>query len=69
METQEIEIWVAINHDGEINIDTDCAEDAANSLSGMTRVFHLKLTVPLPKATELTGTLPDTDAPMTLTVA
>ena len=68
VETQDIEVWFAINSDGDVDFNFDCAEDAANNVGGIVRVFHLKLTVPLPVVPTLTATLPDTDAPLTLKV-
>jgi len=68
-ETKEIEFWIAIDADGEFCVDTDCAEDAANGIGGITRVFAFKVTLPLPKPTEVAVAVPDTDQPVNVTVS
>lgn len=69
----EIELFIAINEEGEFKVSTDSAQDAVEELNGEAysnaiRTFALKLNVPLPKVAEVAGTLPDTDGPVTLTI-
>jgi hypothetical protein len=74
--TTEIEIFVMIDQDGDYVIAKDAddlgsryEEEIHSSPPNATRVFALKLTVPMPKATVVTATLPDTDGPVTVTVS
>lgn len=72
--TAEIEVWVVVDSDGVygVGIDQDVAQtDFDNSDgSGPTRLIRLKLTVPLPKVIEVTGTVPNEDGgEVKLTVA
>lgn len=70
----EIEISFVIDADGDYAIGKDL-DDALETYaqdvggSGLTRTYTLKLHVPLPKPTEVTGTLPDTEGEATLTIA
>ena len=61
----EIEVWVLINEAGEYEV--ACNQDDVESLfagniggCGAQRLVCLKLKVPAPKTTVLTGTVPDT---------
>lgn len=69
----EIELHIAIDADGNWNVNADSIEDAVNELTGSNncqaiRTYSIKLNVPLPKVVELAATLPDTDGPVTLTI-
>lgn len=69
----EIEFHIAINAEGEFRISTDTPDEAINDLNGdadseAVRTYSIKLNVPLPKVATVTGTLPDTDGPVTLTI-
>jgi hypothetical protein len=75
-DTKEIELHVMIDGDGDFVVDTDPDnlgsryEDEVNSTPpNISRVFSFKLTVPLPKATVVQATIPDTDGPVTVTVS
>lgn len=70
----EIEFYLAIDNNGEFVISTDDAETANEELrsgvnSEAVKVVKITLNVPLPKVVEVAGTLPDTDGPVTLTIA
>lgn len=70
----EIEFWIAINNHGDFAITVECAEEASEEItrdytSAAVRVMHCKLSVPLPKMIEVTGTVPETDGPVTITIA
>ena len=70
----EIEISFVIDEDGDYAIGKDleaAAEAYADDVNGsaLRRAYTLKLHVPLPKPTEVTGALPDTEGEVTLTIA
>ena len=74
--TREIEIFVFIDQDGDFVVDTDpdnigsrYVDEISDAVPNATRTFHLKLTLPLPKATVVSATIPDTDAQITVTVS
>lgn len=67
--TNEIEFWIALDADGEFYIDTDAPEDAADNVGSVCRVFAFKMKLPMPKITEASVEVPDTDQPVTVTVA
>ena len=74
MELHEIEIWIAVNNDGDFVVNVDCAEDALSDLHSThtneaARVYAMKVKVPLPKVIEVQATIPETDGPVTVTVA
>lgn len=73
-ETLEVEFWIAVDDEGNIAVSADGPMEANDELIGnnnclTSRVFAMKLTLPTPKVVEVTATLPDTDGPITVTVA
>ncbi len=74
--TQEIEVHVMIDGDGDYVVDKDpdnlgsrYEEEISSTPPNVSRVFSLKLIVPLPKPTVVQATIPDTDGPVTVTVS
>ncbi len=71
----EIEISFVIDGDGDYAIGKDLEAafeayaDEFTDGSALTRAYTLKLHVPLPKPTEVSGALPDTEGEATLTIA
>lgn len=75
-ETKEIEFFVMIDEQGEFVVDQDAdnvmtkyRDEVAECGPETSRVFHLKLTLPLPKPTVVQGTIPDTDGPINITIS
>lgn len=68
-ETMEIEFWIAVNTDGEHHIDCDSAQDAADGVGGINRVYAMKLTLPVPRVTEVAAEIPDTDGTVNVIVS
>lgn len=70
--TAEIEVYVAVNEDGEYEVGTDEHEAGerldSNSGGYQRQVFALKLTVPLPKPVEVSATLPEREAQLSLEI-
>ncbi len=76
MQTTEIEISILVDDCGNVVVDTDPDnlgqryEDEVGSAPNNSRVFTLKLTVPLPKATVLAAVLPDKgEDPVNITIS
>jgi hypothetical protein len=69
--TAEIEVFVAVNEDGEYEVGVD-ENEAGERLDGIggyqRRVFALKLTVPLPKPAEVSATLPEREGQLSLAI-
>ncbi len=75
-ETKEIEFFVMIDEHGEFVLDADpdnvmtrYRDEIAESGPEASRVFHLKLTLPLPKPTVVQGIIADTDGPINIAVS
>lgn len=75
-DTKEIEFYIMIDQDGDFVVDSDAdnlgqryEDELTSTPPNGSRVFHLKLTVPLPKPTVVSATIPDTDGEVTVTVA
>lgn len=71
--TTEVEFWIAVDDDGNFAVHVDGPQEANEELINgnnchATRVFAMKLNLPLPKVVEVAATLPDTDGPVTVTV-
>ena len=68
----EIELWVAVNEDGDCEADTDegtAHERLIENYGGYnTRMIKLTLKVPLPKVTEATIEVPEEGGTATVTV-
>lgn len=71
----EVTVWVAYNTDGDSFASNDGASEALEGLNdnyGIAdgcRVVEMNLTVPAIKPVAVSGTVPDTDGPVTLTIA
>jgi hypothetical protein len=62
-----IDIWLAINEDGDCHVTTESAGDALNELvsdvqSVATRVIQISVTMPKPTVTKVNIDVPETDA-------
>lgn len=73
-ETLEVEFWIAVDDEGNFVVTDLGAQEANDQLVNgyscqATRVFAMTLNVPKPKVIAVTATLPDTDGPITVTVA
>ncbi len=73
-EKHEIQFWIAINETGDFVVNTDGASDALSDLESSytneaTRVYEMNVSLPLPKVIEVKAELPETDGPVTVTVA
>jgi hypothetical protein len=70
--TAEIEVFVAVNEDGEyeVGIDENEAGERLDENQGgyQRRVFALKLTVPLPKPAEVSAVLPEREGQLSLEI-
>lgn len=76
MDMTEIEFFVMVNADGEYVVHREESElgdqwdsDIGGSAPINTRTYAIKLAVPVPKVIEVSATLPNTDGPVTVTVA
>lgn len=77
METTEIEFSILIDQDGDFVIAKDVDElgdlyenDISSTAPSRSRTLTFKLTVPLPRATEITATVPDKgDEPVNIEIS
>lgn len=72
----EIEVFLMIDRDGDYVVARDPDElgdmwdsEVRGPAPAITRVYSLKLKGPTPRETTITATLPETDAPVTVTVS
>lgn len=74
-QTCEVEFSVLVDGDGEFVISKDECELAniyeadVGSMPNVSRVYTFKMILPLPKAVNVGGMVPDTDEPVTITVS
>ena len=75
-QTTDLEFFVMVDQDGDFVIDTDpdnlgsrYEDEISSTPPNASRVFSFKLTVPLPKPTEVTAVVPDTDGPVNITIS
>lgn len=76
-DTTEIEFFVMVDQDGDYAVHTDeselgqaYADTILDTPPNASRVFHFKLTVPLPRATEVVATIPDKgDEPVNIAIS
>jgi hypothetical protein len=73
MDKIEIQVWVAINENGDFVVNTDSPSDAHSELEAAytndaSRVYAFTLMVAPANVVEVSAEIPDTDGPVTVTV-
>ena len=75
-DVKEVEVYMMIDGDGDFVFDTDpdnlgsrYEDEVSSTPPNISRVFHFKMTVPLPKATVIQATIPNTDDAVSVTIS